>query len=446
MTNKLDRLKRIQQRLWRKAAASILSLHHNLVIILSFLLITAFGSFWIFIDQKLETQLLKSITENGYSISRYAAADLRPLILSKDKQSQESYLNRLTSHPLIISARLFDHQGALLTENHASSEKSSIESDILTLLEDIYGLHFTDQQNDQKRIGILQLQMDKARQKKPIQTLMDTIAIITIIVMVLSIIIAWFVSKHLTKPLRNLLKSPINAPGKGIIEKLDVATELKLMLESSSSIYDSPAPVSNAEASGIHQLLSVDSVAEIGEVIILKLYLSDLAKWLTPASGSPNVQLLRRLDRLLIVTIHSQQGHLLAFDGITAQACFGLDGNLSSATFRATSCSILIKELLRELTLEPRICLRKEERLLIRHMKRTPIAIPIHDTDDMPSTLFTNNNHWLLLHKSLYDDPRLLEQIRLEEHDYQWKTIQETQASAQAMMERQLTWIKHLLS
>jgi len=446
MTDKLDRLKRTQQRLWRKAAASILSLHHNLVIILSFLLIIVFGSFWIFIDQKLEAQLLQNITDNGYSISRYAASDLRPLILSSDKQSQVTYLERLTNHPLFISARLFDHQGALLTESVASNDNPPMEADTLTLLEDIYGLQNNQQQNGHSRIGILQLEMDRTSQKKPIQQLLDTIAIITIIVMVLSIVIAWLVSKRLTKPLRSLLKSPIDAPGKGIIEKLDVTTELKLMLESSSSIYDSPAPVSNAEASGIHHLLSVDSVAEIGEVIILKLYLCDLAKWLTPASGSPSVKLLRQLDRLLIVTIHSQQGHLLAFDGITAQACFGLDGDLTSATFRAASCSLLIKELLRDLTLEPRICLRKEERLLIRHMNRTPIAIPIQDTDDKPSTLFADNSHWILLHRSLYDDHRLLEQIRLDEYNQEWKTIKETRPSAQAMMERQLTWIQYLLS
>jgi len=181
-------------------------------------------------------------------------------------------------------------------------------------------------------------------------------------------------------------------------------------------------------------------------VIILKLYISDLAKWLKSTSGSPNVDLLRQLDRLLIVTIHSQQGHLLSFDGITAQACFGLDGNLSSATFRAASCSLLLKRLLDELSLEPKICLRKEKRLLVRHMNRTPVAIPIHKADDEPVSLLSDSNLWVLLHKSIYDDRRLLEQLRLKDYNKNWKTIKETRPSAQSMMERQLTWIKYLLS
>ena len=161
----------------------------------------------------------------------------------------------------------------------------------------------------------------------------------TIFIMMLTIFFAWLLSKGLTRPLRKLLKVPMNAPEDKFIENLDVSSELKHMLESSNTSTASPAPVSKAEESGIHQLLAADSVAEVAEVVTLKLYLSDLANWLKPDSGTPNVHLLRQLDRLLILTIHSQQGHLLSFDGLTAQACFGLDGNLSSASFRATSCS-----------------------------------------------------------------------------------------------------------
>jgi len=443
MDKKIDRLKRQQQRKWRKAAVSILSLHHNLVIVLSFLMVVVFGSLWLFMDQKLESQLLKNIRSYGYSITHYAATDLRPLILSEEKNSQKQYLRRLTDHPLILTAHLFDHQGTLLAESVATNQGdtnhvSLNDFDTLTLLEDLYF--------DGNSIGILQIKMDRTKQEKPVQELLESIAIIIVFTMMLAILVAWLASRRLTKPLRQLLNLPIDVPQLEAIEKLDVASELKLMLESSSTVSGAPAPVSNAEASGIHRLLSVDSVTEIGEVIILKLYLCDLAKWLKPDSGSPNVELLRKLDRLLIVTVHSQQGHLINFDGITAQACFGLDGNLKAAAFRAASCSLLLKQLLDEMSLLPKICLRKEKRLLLRHMKRTPIAIPLHTTDDDPTSLFSDTNLWILLHKSLYNDHLLLEQIRLKQHDEDWKTIRETRPSAQSMMERQLTWIRHLLS
>ena len=447
MDKKIDRLRRQQQRLWRKAAVSILSLHSNIAVLLAFLMIIVLGTFWVLIDHKLEKHLLENARTHGYSITRYAQDDLSELITSGDIVSQEKYLQRLTNDRLIIDARLFDYQGTLLAKSHVMTQTVeqdktidilSAEPKTLTLLEDI-------KQND-IRIGILQLKIDRERVETPVQKLLNSLAILTVGMMIIAIIIAWLISKRLTRSLRRLLKFTINTPEDHFNENLDVGSELKLMLESSSSMTGAPAPVSKAEESGIHQLLAADSVAESAEVVILKIYLCDLTNWLKPDRGTPNVHLLRQLDRLLILTIHSQQGHLLSFDGITAQACFGLDGDLASAAFRAASCSLLLKTLLEELSLQPKMCLRKEERLLIRHMKRTPVAIPIHSIEEETNPLFANNRLWLLLHKSINDDPRLLEQMQLTEFNQNWKMIDEVNQTAQAMLDRQLTWIRYLMS
>ncbi len=446
MEKKIDRLRRQQQRLWRKAAASILSLHSNITVLLAFLMIIVLGTFWVLIDHKLEKHLLENVRSHGYSITRYALDDLPELITSGNTTAQEKYLQRLTNDQLVIDARLFDYQGTLLAKSNVMTQTTenktkgilSTEPETLSLLEDI-------KQND-IRIGILQLKIDRHRVETPVQKLLNSLAILTVGMMIIAIIMAWLISKRLTRSLRRLLKFPINTPEDHFNENLDIGSELKLMLESSSNTTGAPAPVSKAEQSGIHQLLAADSVAESAEVVILKIYLCDLTNWLKPDSGTPNVHLLRQLDRLLILTIHSQQGHLLSFDGITAQACFGLDGDLASAAFRAASCSLLLKTLLEELSLQPKMCLRKEERLLIRHMKRTPVAIPIHSIEEETSPLFANNTLCLLLHKSINDDPRLLEQMQLTEFNQTWKIIDGVNYTAQAMLDRQLTWIRYLMS
>jgi len=395
------------------------------------------------VDQKLERHLLENARIHGYSITRYASSDLKQLISSEDTSAQKRYLQRLIDDPFVMEAQLYDNKGTLLAKSTLIEQENNQpfnfdEQNVMTLLEDII--------LNEKRIGIIQLKIDRHRIEAPIQKLLNTLAIITVVIMILAIITAWLVSRRLTRSLRKLLKFPINTPEDNAIKNLDVSSELKLMLESSSSTMGSPAPVSRAEESGIHQLLAADSVAESADVIILRLHLCDLATWLKPDSGTPNVHLLRQLDRLLILTIHSQQGHLLSFDGITAQACFGLDGNLSSASYRAASCSLLLKTLLGELLLNPKICLRKEERLLIRHMKRTPVAIPIHALEEETDFFFSNDKLWLLLHKSITEDQRLQEQVKLTRFDQNWMTIEQTHPSAKAMIERQLTWIRYLLS
>lgn len=443
MDKKFDRLKRQQQRLWRKAAVSILSLHHNLAILMAFLTIIVLGIFWVLVDQKLEDQLLSNARDYGYGITRYASDDLKQLIVAKDQDSQQKYLQRLTNDPVIIEARLFDHLGTLLAQSSVIDSKTNTQhshnqQNTLSLLEDIY--------QDQTRLGIIQLKIDRYLQEEPLQKMLNTLAIFTVVLMIIAAFIAWLVTKRLTRSLRKLLKFPLNTPEDNLIANLDVASELKLMLESSTDTADSPAPVSKAEESGIHQLLAADSVAESGEVVILKLYFPDLADWLKPDSGTPNVHLLRQLDRLLIMTIHSQQGHLLSFDGITAQACFGLDGKQESAVYRAVSCSLLLKILLEELSLKPKICLQKERRLLIRHMKRTPVAIPIHASEDDTELLFSTDNLWLLLHKNISNDQRLLEQMQLTKIAENWLSIDETCQTALSMIDRQLTWIRYLLA
>ena len=473
MDKKFDRLRRKQQRLWRKAAVSILSLHHNIAILIAFLMIAVLGIFWVLVDQNLEEYLIDHARGYGYGISRYSSNDLKDLMLSSDTESQKLYLQRLTNDPLIIEARLFDQLGSILAISSSTDsleveeqaddiqdnipelstdsdsdnvlDKQDIASaaklnykDTLTLLEDI--------KDGQQRLGTLQLEIDRAIQEAPIHNLLNVLAIITVTLMISAVIFAWLITKRLTKSLRKLLKFPINSPEEKIIQNLDVGSELKLMLESSTSTSDSPAPISRAEESGIHQLLAADSVAKPGEVIILKLYLPDLAKWLDTTSGGHNVRLLRKLDRLLIMTIHSQQGHLLSFDGITAQACFGLDGNLDSAVYRSVSCSLLLKHLLEDLSLSIKVSLRREQRLLVRHMKRTPVAIATTLFEDDKECLLSQEQPWLLLHNNISHDRRLLDQMSLSNITPNWLAIEELNKAAQSMIERQLTWIKYLLA
>ncbi|PCJ50250.1 MAG: hypothetical protein COA74_03230 [Gammaproteobacteria bacterium] len=461
MDKKFDRLRRQQQRLWRKAAVSILSLHHNIAILMAFLMITVLGIFWVLVDQKLEDHLIDNARAYGYGISQYSTTDLKELILSEDKASQELYLHRLTADPLILEARLYNQLGTLLAitpaintqqadpnlttdnligDSVGNSFGKSIEpknGNSLTLLEDI--------KDGTQALGILQLEIDRNLQEAPTHKLLNLLAIFTVVMMIIAVILVWFITKRLTRSLRKLLKFPINSPEEKIIHNLDVGSELKHMLESSTSTSDSPAPVSRAEESGIHQLLAADSIAKSGEVIILRLYLPELSKWLKPASGAHNVGLLRKLDRLLIMTIHSQQGHLLSFDGITAQACFGLDGNLDSAVYRSVSCSLLMENLLTELSLSPKISLRQEQRLLIRHMKRTPVAIATTIYNDDKELLLPEQQPWLVLHDNISQDKRLADQMMLSKITQNWHTIDEITLAAQSMIERQLTWIRYLL-
>ncbi len=439
MEQKIDRLRRQQQRLWRKAAVSLLSLHQNITILIAFLMITVLGILWVMLEHKLDHQMSKNARNYGYGISRYAAADLKDLILSKDEKNQNLYLARLTNDPLIVEAILYDALGVVLAKQSQGSvnAETSINTKTQILLEDI--------NVDGQRIGIVQLKIDQALQQEPINNLMRRISFTTVAMMIIMTFVAWLLAKRLTRSLRKLIRLPLNSPQEKSITNIDISGELRLMLESTTSSSDSPAPVSRAEESGIHQLLAADSVTEMGNLIVMKLCLPDLSSWLKPETGTPNVHLLRQLDRLLIVTIHSQQGHLLNFDGITAQACFGLDGDMKTATFRAVSCCLLLNILLEEISLSPKVCLREEERLLIRHMKRTPVAIPIHSADDENERIALSDKNWLLLNKNIIQDERLLEQMELVEVSENWSSIKETHKNAQSMIERQLAWIRFLL-
>ena len=440
MDKKFDRLRRQQQRLWRKAAVSILSLHHNLAVIVAFLMIIILGTFWLLVDNKLDKHLSLNARTYGYGIARYSSPDLKELIKSNDQQAQQKYLQRITADPLIIEALLFDRLGAELAKSTTNNDKGNdviSTHETMSLLEDII--------EDNQRVGILQVIIHQEALQAPVTKILNQMAIFIVVMMLLSTIIAWFITKILTKSLRKLLKFPIDTPEDDAMDRLDVSSELKLMLETSSFSSNSPAPVSQAEESGLHHLLAADSIAESAEVITLRLCLPDLSSWLKPDIGTPNVKLLRKLDRLLIMTIHSQQGHLLSFDGITAQACFGLDGHSSAAVYRAVSCSLLLKTLLEELSLKPKICLRREERLLIRHMKRTPVAIPIHSTEDDTELLYSDDKIWLLLQNKITDDQRLIEQMQLVDVANGWMTIKEINQTAQSMIERQLSWIRYLL-
>jgi uncharacterized membrane protein affecting hemolysin expression len=467
MDKTFDRLRRKQQRLWRKAAVSILSLHHNIAILMAFLMITVLGIFWVLVDQNLEEYLVDHVRGYGYGISRYSSDDLKDLILNSDTESQKLYLQRLTSDPLIIEARLFDQLGSILaissnTDNLEVEEQADEiidkNQELSTDVDKQYSASTTkknyketfilleDIKDAQQRIGTLQLEIDRAIQEAPIHKLLNILAILTVSMMIAAVIFAWLITKGLTKSLRKLLKFPINSPEEKVIHNLDVGSELKHMLESSTATSDSPAPISRSEESGIHQLLAADSVAKSGDVIILKLYLPELSKWLDTTSGGHNVRLLRKLDRLLIMTIHSQQGHLLSFDGITAQACFGLDGNLDSAVYRSVSCSLLLKHLLADLSLSIKVSLRKEQRLLVRHMKRTPVAIATSLFEDDKECLLSEGQPWLLLHNNISNDRRLLDQMSLINITQNWLGIENLNQAAQSMIDRQLTWIKYLLA
>lgn len=448
MTKKIDRLRRQQQRLWRKAATSILSLHHNLAILVAFLIIIVLGTFWILVDKKLEDHLLMNARSYGYAIMDYASEDLKDAILSGEQIAQQDYLERLVRDPVISDAKLFDNLGTLLAaasaENNetakawAASENRIATQSGLTLLEDI--------NHKGKRLGIIQLKIDRQQQEAPIQRLLNMLASITVVMMVVIIVIAWLVTARLTRSLRKLLKFPIHSPEDAIYKKLDVSSELKLMLESSSETTDSPAPLSTAESSGLHQLLAADSLAKSGSVISLKIYLPSLSDWLKLESGKPDVDLLRQLDRILLLSIHSQQGHLLSFDGINAEACFGLDGNMETAVYRAVSTCLHLKILLEELSLIPKFCLLKEEKLFIQHMKRTPVAIPVQADVFDKAELFSNNDYWLLVHNDISTDEKLLEQIQLSPVNDRWNTLHEVNHTMESMIERQLAWLQHLLS
>ena len=79
-------------------------------------------------------------------------------------------------------------------------------------------------------------------------------------------------------------------------------------------------------------------------------------------------------------------------------------------------------------------------------MKRTPVAIPIHAIEDETELLFSNDKLWLLLHKNISKDHRLLEQMQLTKVTDNWMSIKQTHRTAQSMIDRQLTWIRYLLS
>jgi len=444
MDKKLDRLRRQQQRMWRKSARSILLMHQNITILIAFFMITILGILWVMLENKLDHHLTNQTRTYGYGISRYASTDLERLILTKNTKAQKNYLIRITNDPFIIEATLFDDLGVILA-THSSHPETTNESTQQSLQSQTRQTLIEDILSDDKRVGILQLVMDQEQQNRPIRKLMNRISLSTVVMMIVTTFLAWLLAKRLTYPLRKLIKMPMDSPDDTGITSIDVSSELRLMLESTTASSDSPAPVSRAEEAGIHQLLAADSITEPGNLIVMKLCLPDLSTWLKPDSGRPNVRLLRQLDRLLIVTIHSQQGHLLNFDGITAQACFGLDGNMDTAVYRALSCSLLLHQLLNEISLSPKVCIRDEERLLIRHMNRTPVAIPIHSLDDENERMQLSSEHWLLLNKNISRDKRLLEQIELVNISDNWSSIKNTHYKVDSMIERQLTWIKFLL-
>ena len=104
-----------------------------------------------------------------------------------------------------------------------------------------------------------------------------------------------------------------------------------------------------------------------------------------------------------------------------------------------------MESLLTDLTLSPKISLRREQRLLIRHMKRTPVAIPTTIYADDKELLLSKQQPWLILHNNICHDKRLIDQMSLSKSTENWQTIDEITLAAQSMIERQLTWIRYLL-
>ena len=434
MTESYNRLKRMQQRVWRKAANALLMLKQHVTISLSFLVIIVFGVFWIVFEQSLQDHLFDNARNYGYGVAQYASADLGIMLQENRQDDQKTYLNRLVSTPLIVSATLYDKAGLLVAEASSNSEFQIDNSKLVTLLHDV---KLAD-----NRIGMLKITLNRQAQEAPIQEFMNGLAFMAVALMILASIASWYLARYLTRPINRLFSLPLEAPDTKAVESLDVADEIKGILQRSGQLSNSPAPISEMESAGIHKLLAVDAQASKRSVVILKIKLYQMKQWYQSHSDSEIVRKLRAIDQRLLVAVHGQTGMLLHFDGISAKACFGMSTEVTSPEYKALSCALLIKDLLADIGVAVQLLIRAEDRIILQHRHRMPIAVPfdkkLYHSKERP---FAE----ICIHQNIADILSETGQLSLSNLSPDWYTLESMTDSAQSLYQRQKDWTEYLL-
>ncbi len=433
MTSSYNRLKRMQQAIWRQAANALLMLQQHVTTSLAFMVILAFGVFWIVFEKTLQDHLFENARNYGYGVAQYVSDDLSRSLLADDRESQKLYLERLVDSPLIETASLFNKAGLLqLTVNQQASTSSA--DDLITLLHDI--------ESDSERVGILKITLNRAAQEAPIQSFMNQLAFMALGLMIVAIILAWYIAKLLVRPINRLFSLPLEAPDSDAVESLDVADELKDILQRSGQMSHSPAPISDIESSGIHKLLAVEANAVKKDVVILYLTTLDMKQKYDMLSDTHIVSILREFDRRLLVSVHGQSGMLLNFDGITATASFGMDETIPNPEFNALSCALLLIDLMKEIDVKVNVHIIREHRIILRHRQRMPVAMPL---DTQLRQLPDPPEHRLFIHESLVEDLQATAQLTLVQNSDSWHGLDTMSKEAHALFLRQKDWTSYLL-
>lgn len=433
MESSYNRLKRMQMRVWRKAANALLMLNQHITITISFMLIIVFGSFWIVLEKQIEEHLFSNARNYGYGIAQYASKDLLALIKTNDKDGQAEYLQRLTDSPLVISAVLYDAQGQLLVEFQEDTYSSLDDSQRITLMQDIY--------EKSERMGIVKITLNRALQEAPVIEFMNGIAFLAVFLMILASIASYFIARVLIKPVNRLFSLPLEAPDKDQVEMLDVADELRTILEKSGRRNKSPAPLSDVESSGIHKLLAVESSAVKQELVIMTIHLHDFKAWVDSHSKAAVVKKLRQIDQRILVAVHGQSGIVVQFNGISATTCFGISDEDENPDYKALSCAYILLELLNEIGIDISIHIYREQRIVLKHRQRTSVAVPIETFEDPQA----NKDFKILMHDNVANRVSLTGQVDITPVTEFWVTPDNLSESANALHERQLNWTRYLL-
>ena len=433
MTTSYNRLKRMQQAVWRKAANSLLMLQQHVTISLAFMVIIAFGIFWVVFEKTLEDHLFDNARNYGYGVAQYSSADLGNMLIADDKEAQQRYLERLVKSPLIITATLFDKDG-LLQSSIASESDVQDQAQLITLLHDIMV--------SEQRVGILKITLNRKDQEQPIQAFMNQLSFMAVGLMISAIILAWYLAKYLTKPINRLFSLPLEAPNTEAVESLDVAEELKDILQRSGRMSQSPAPISEIESSGIHKLLAVEANVVKKDVVILYLSTVDMKNQYETLSDTDIVDVLREIDRRLLVSVHGQSGMLLHFDGITATASFGMDESMPNPEFNALSCGLLLIDLMKEIGVKITVHILREHRIILKHRQRMPIAVPF---DAQFHQLPESVGHRLFIHESLVPELQATANMTLVPNSDRWHGLDKMSQEAYALFLRQKDWTHYLL-
>jgi uncharacterized membrane protein affecting hemolysin expression len=431
MTDSYNRLKRMQQRVWRRAANALLMLNQHVMISLSFLVIIVFGVFWIIFEQELEDHLFNNARNYGHGVAQYASGDLARLLSANTNDEQKAYLERLVNTPLIVSATLYDASGRLLAE--ADNATTGEPEQHITLLHDI--------NNQETRLGILKITLNRAAQEAPIQSFMNRLAFMAVGLMIIASILAWYVGRLLTRPINRLFSLPLEAPDSEAVESLDVSQEIKDILVRTGEMNKSPAPISEMESSGLHKLLAVDASASRKKIVIVSFYLYDLKKWFEDHTDKDIVRKLREIDQRLLVTTHGQMGIVTHFDGITASACFGMVDDVVNPGYKALSCAMIVQELFAEIHVQVQIKIQEENRIILRHRHRMPLSVPYEEIQQQQPAVANN----ILIHEPVAPELVATNQVNLVSAEGPWLTLESMSESARSLYTRQKEWTQYLL-